>query len=157
MTHLITERSVEFIKAKAGGEGQPFFLYVPFTAVHLPLKEPEEWLNRVPEEITGEVPRQYAACVMHLDDAVGQIVDAVEKAGKKDNTLIIFTSDNGGSTAENNDTKYPDDHCPNGLPDRMAYSSWMFPNLPSVPLNLRPRLRGISSAVRWKPYPVKRT
>jgi arylsulfatase A-like enzyme len=87
---------------------------VPFTAVHLPIKEPEEWLRRVPESITGDVPRHYAACVMHLDDAVGQIVTALEKSGVRENTLLVFTSDNGGSTVENNDLKYPDDNCPGG-------------------------------------------
>ncbi|MBL8829834.1 MAG: sulfatase-like hydrolase/transferase [Planctomycetaceae bacterium] len=111
VTDLIAREATEWIASR--GE-KPFFLYVPFTAVHLPIKEPEEWLTRVPAEITGDVPRHYAACVMHLDDAVGRIVAALEKAGKRDNTLLVFTSDNGGSWVENNDLKYPDDHCPNG-------------------------------------------
>ena len=59
--------------------------------------------------IFGEVPRHYAASILHLDDALGRIVAAIDKAGKRDNTLIIFTSENGGSTAENNDTKYPNE------------------------------------------------
>jgi arylsulfatase A-like enzyme len=68
----------------------------------------------VPAGIQGDVPRQYAACVMHLDDAVGRIVAALEKSGQRQNTLLVFTSDNGGSTAENNDTKYPLDDHPSG-------------------------------------------
>jgi len=60
------------------------------------------------------VPRHYAASIMHLDDAVGQIVRALEATHKRDNTLVVFTSDNGGSWAQNNDLKYPDDNCPNG-------------------------------------------
>lgn len=111
VTDLITKEAVEWIAARGK---TPFFLYVPFTAVHLPIKEPQAWLDRVPASIVGDVPRHYAACVMHLDDSVGRIVAAVEKAGKRANTLIVFTSDNGGSTAENNDLKYPDDNCPNG-------------------------------------------
>jgi len=111
VTDLIADEAVDWIASR--GE-KPFFLYVPFTAVHLPIREPEEWLEKVPPGIEGEVPRQYAACILHLDDAVGRIVAAVESAGKTDNTLIVFTSDNGGSTSENNDTKYPDDNCPNG-------------------------------------------
>lgn len=111
VTDLIADEAVEWIASRGD---EPFFLYAPFTAVHLPIREPEEWMERVPAGIEGAVPKQYAACIMHLDDAVGRIVDAVEKAGKTENTLIVFTSDNGGSTSENNDTKYPDDNCPNG-------------------------------------------
>lgn len=114
VTDLLADEAIQWIAN--GGDEKPFFLYVPFTAVHLPIREPDRWLERVPGEITGEVPRNYAACILHLDDAVGRIVAAVEKVGKSNNTLIVFTSDNGGSTSENNDTKYPDvgDKCPNG-------------------------------------------
>ncbi|MBC7820398.1 MAG: sulfatase-like hydrolase/transferase, partial [Planctomycetaceae bacterium] len=111
VTDLIAAEAVKWIDSRGAA---PFFLYVPFTAVHLPIKEPDEWLRRVPDTIKGDVPRHYAACVMHLDDAVGRIVTALEKKGHRDNTLLVFTSDNGGSTVENNDLKYPDDNCPNG-------------------------------------------
>jgi arylsulfatase A-like enzyme len=111
VTDLLTQEAVQWIESRGSS---PFFLYVPYTAVHLPIKEPDEWLRRVPASITGEVPRHYAACVMHLDDAVGRILAALEQAKVRDNTLLVFTSDNGGSTAENNDLKYPDDDCPNG-------------------------------------------
>ncbi len=111
VTDLIAAEAVGWIESR--GEA-PFFLYVPFTAVHLPVKEPDEWLRRVPDTIRGDVPRHYAACVMHLDDAVARIIAALERKGKREDTLLVFTSDNGGSTAENNDLKYPDDNCPNG-------------------------------------------
>ncbi|MCA9065152.1 MAG: sulfatase-like hydrolase/transferase, partial [Planctomycetaceae bacterium] len=111
VTDLIVSEAVEWIRRH---DETPFFLYVPFTAVHLPVKEPEEWVLQVPAEITGDVPRHYAASIMHLDNAVGSIRKAIDDAGKTDNTLIVFTSDNGGSWAENNDLKYPDDNCPNG-------------------------------------------
>jgi arylsulfatase A-like enzyme len=51
---------------------------------------------------------------MHLDDAVDRIIFALGRKGCLDNSLLVFTSDNGGSTVENNDLKYPDDNCPNG-------------------------------------------
>ncbi|MCB1087567.1 MAG: sulfatase-like hydrolase/transferase, partial [Verrucomicrobiae bacterium] len=111
VTDLIAKEATTWI---AGRGDKPFFLYVPFTAVHLPVKEPEPFLDKVPSAITGDVPRHYAACILHLDDAVGRIVAAVEQAGKADRTVIVFTSDNGGSTAENNDTKYPEDDYPSG-------------------------------------------
>ncbi len=110
VTDLLTNETVRWIQKQKS----PFFAYVPFTAVHLPIKEPEEWLGKVPENISGDVARHYAACVMHLDDSVGRIIQALEEKGVRDNTLLVFTSDNGGSTVENNDLKYPDDNCPNG-------------------------------------------
>lgn len=111
VTDLITNEAVAWIAARRDA---PFFLYVPFTAVHLPLKEPRAWLDRVPAAITGEVARNYAASIMHLDDSVGRIVSALEKAGKRGNTLLVFASDNGGSNVENNDTLYPANGYPSG-------------------------------------------
>ncbi|TDU71053.1 arylsulfatase A-like enzyme [Prosthecobacter fusiformis] len=111
VTDLLANEAVAWISSRSE---RPFFLYVPFTAVHLPVKEPEEWVSKVPANITGDVARHYAACIMHMDEAIGQILAALEKAGKRDNTLVVFTSDNGGSTAENNDRKYPADDYPAG-------------------------------------------
>ncbi|MEM0969406.1 MAG: sulfatase-like hydrolase/transferase, partial [Verrucomicrobiota bacterium] len=98
VTDILTQEAVTWIEHQAASEA-PFFLYLPYTAVHLPIREPEEWLAKVPSTIQGEVSRQYSACILHLDDAVGRIVAAIDKAGQRENTLIIFTSDNGGSTA----------------------------------------------------------
>lgn len=111
VTDLITQEACTWLEQR---KGAPFFLYVPFTAVHLPLKEPEEWLAKVPAGITGDVPRHYAACIMHLDDAVGKIIATLEHTGQRENTLLIFTSDNGGSNAENNGQTYPADDYPTG-------------------------------------------
>jgi len=115
VTDLLTDEAVKWIDEMTSDESiEPFFLYVPFTAVHLPIREPDDWMAKVPAQIQGDVPRQYSACILHLDAAVGRIVEAIDNAGQKENTLIVFTSDNGGSTAQNNDTKYPNDDCPNG-------------------------------------------
>jgi len=111
VTDLIAAEATKWIESRGDA---PFFLYVPFTAVHLPIKEPADWLARVPPGIAGELARHYAASVMHLDDAVGRILAALEKKGVRENTLVVLTSDNGGSTAGNNDQKYPDDQCPDG-------------------------------------------
>lgn len=111
VTDLITKEAIQWLGSRTE---TPFFLYAPFTAVHLPVKEPAEWLAKVPTGITGDVARHYAACIMHLDDAVGRIIDTLERTGKRDNTLLIFTSDNGGSTAENAGQTYPPDDYPKG-------------------------------------------
>lgn len=111
VTDLVTAEAVKWIEARGD---KPFFIYLPHPAVHLPVKEPSPWVEKVPAAIKGDVARHYAACIMHLDDAVGQIIATLEKVGKRQNTLLVFTSDNGGSTAENNDTKYPADDYPTG-------------------------------------------
>ncbi|MEM7145134.1 MAG: sulfatase-like hydrolase/transferase [Verrucomicrobiota bacterium] len=111
VTDLLTDEVVNWIRERGDA---PFFLYVPYTAVHLPINEPEEWLERVPAEIESEIERQYAACVMHLDDAVGRILRALEEKGVREDTLFVFTSDNGGSTATNNTQPYPPDDSPPG-------------------------------------------
>jgi len=111
VTALLTDEAIRWIGER---DSRPFLLYLPYTAVHLPVKEPQSWVAKVPESITGDVPRHYAASILHLDDGVGRIMKELERRGLADNTLVVFTSDNGGSTAENNDLKYPDDDCPNG-------------------------------------------
>jgi arylsulfatase A-like enzyme len=111
VTDLITEEAIQWLKQRTDA---PFFLYVPFTAVHLPVEEPQSWLDRVPKSIEGELNRHYAACIMHLDDAVRRILETLDEIDKRENTLIVFTSDNGGSTAENRDPKYPENTSPQG-------------------------------------------
>jgi arylsulfatase A-like enzyme len=111
VTDLITREAVQWLESRAD---KPFFLYVPFTAVHIPIREPEEIVSRVPAAITERSRRQFGANVMHLDESVGKILAALEKSGKAANTLVIFSSDNGGiPNAQNNDTQYPaDDYDP---------------------------------------------
>jgi arylsulfatase A-like enzyme len=73
---------------------RPFFLYVPFNAVHSPYQPPKGGVDAYPD-LKG-VRRDYAAMLTAVDDANAEVVAAVEKAGVRDNTLFIFSSDNGG-------------------------------------------------------------
>jgi arylsulfatase A-like enzyme len=160
VTDLIASEAVKWIESRGDA---PFFLYAPFTAVHLPVKEPAEWVARVPTGITGDVARHYAASVMHLDDAVGRIITALEKKGRRENTIVVFTSDNGGSTVENNDLKYPDDNCPSGklpgnnLPLRGQKGSvyeggTRVPTLLSWPAKLKSgTFAGVAQITDWMP------
>ncbi|MBX3421341.1 MAG: sulfatase-like hydrolase/transferase [Pirellulaceae bacterium] len=111
VTDLITREALQWI---AGSGEAPFLLYVPFTAVHLPVKEPDEYLLRVPAAITERVARHYAASIIHLDEAVGKIMQAIQDKGQTQQTLIVFTSDNGASNAENHGQDYPPDDYPSG-------------------------------------------
>jgi len=112
VTDLLTAEAIRWISER--DPEAPFFLYLPFTAVHLPVNEPEEWLQKVPDTITSEIGRHYAACIMHLDDSVGKIRAGLERRGLAENTILVFTSDNGGSTATNNTQPYPVDDSPSG-------------------------------------------
>jgi arylsulfatase A-like enzyme len=112
VTDLLTSEAIQWISER--DPKKPFFLYVPYTAVHLPVNEPEEWLEKVPDTITSEIGRHYAACIMHLDDSVGKIRAELDRRGLTENTILVFTSDNGGSTATNNTQPYPPDDSPSG-------------------------------------------
>lgn len=85
MTKQFTERAVDFIKTNAN---QPFFLYLPHPMVHVPLYASEDFKGKSGQGIFGDV-------VMEVDWSVGQIMDAVESIDAAENTLVIFTSDNG--------------------------------------------------------------
>lgn len=114
VTDLIANEAVKWLELRGD---KPFFLYVPFTAVHIPIREPEEYVRRAPAEITEPSHREYAACVAHLDDAVGRLLDALERSGKAANTLVVFTSDNGGVMGRNDDPNYPADNYAPGKSD----------------------------------------
>jgi arylsulfatase A-like enzyme len=110
VTDLITHEAVQWIEQRGT---KPFFLYVPFTAVHLPIAEPQKWMEANPQ-ITDPAHRVYAADVSHLDDCVNQIVQALEKKGVRDNTMVVFLSDNGAHQLSSNRAQtYPGaDHFP---------------------------------------------
>lgn len=104
ITDLITRDAVKWINGR--GE-KPFFLYVPFTAVHVPIVEEQKWLDANPH-ITDPAKRLHAADVTHLDDSVGQIITALERKGLRENTLVLFLSDNGAHDGvDNKQDKYP--------------------------------------------------
>jgi arylsulfatase A-like enzyme len=92
-TDLIGKHAAEFV-AENAAKKKPFFLYVPFNAVHSPYQPPKGGTDAY-TKLKG-VRKDYAAMLTATDAAIGQIVDAVEKAGIRDNTLFIFSSDNGG-------------------------------------------------------------
>lgn len=91
-TELIARECIRLIEAQPAD--RPLFLYVPFTGVHGPYQAPRRYLDRYPE-LKGQ-RRRYAAMLSAIDDAIGEINSAVERKGWRQNTLVIFSSDNGG-------------------------------------------------------------
>jgi arylsulfatase A-like enzyme len=98
--NLMTERALQFIRDSHDDE--PFFLYAAFTLPHFSARSEDEDRFAVPstkpysDKNWNKQSKKYAAMVHMLDRDVGRIVDLVNKLGIKENTLIIFTSDNGG-------------------------------------------------------------
>lgn len=91
LTDVFTEKAVEFIQAE---QDAPFFLFLSHTTPHTPLQATQKYLSRY-RHIKEPARRIYAAMVASLDDSVGAIVDALKRSDKLDNTLLVFSSDNG--------------------------------------------------------------
>jgi arylsulfatase A-like enzyme len=83
----ITSRAVEFIQRNASA-GKPFFAYVSFSLLHAPTLPNPEFAGK-----TGN--GDWADCLAEMDYRTGQILDAIKEAGVEDNTVVVFTSDNG--------------------------------------------------------------
>ena len=91
---LIGDDAVKYIDGKRSGK--PFYLYLAFNAPHTPYQAPKEYLDRY-QHIPDPTRRTYAGMVACLDDEIGHVVAALDKKGLRDNTLILFHSDNGGT------------------------------------------------------------
>lgn len=77
----------------------PFFIYLAYNAPHFPIQPPEDWLARYRAK-HPDVPQKRAkncALIEHLDDGIGKVLKTLDRSGHADNTLVILTSDNGGS------------------------------------------------------------
>lgn len=92
VTDLVRNEAINWIKKN---KDKPFFLYLPFHAVHVPLVEKDPKWNEINKHIEFKDRRLMAAAVSHMDDAVGQIIKTLDDAKIRDNTIVIFTSDNG--------------------------------------------------------------
>jgi arylsulfatase A-like enzyme len=98
LTDLISERAVDFIGRHAGGA--PFLLSVHYTAPHWPWEtRADEALARSLEKLAhtdGGSVETYLTMIRHMDEGIGRILEALTAGGAAENTLVVFTSDNGG-------------------------------------------------------------
>lgn len=93
-TEAFANEAIAFLEAN---KDQPFFIYLSFNAVHAPMQSTQAYLDRFANEPDAK-RRAYLAMLAALDDAVGNVVDAIDRNGLGERTLVIFTSDNGGPT-----------------------------------------------------------
>jgi len=97
LTDLLTDHTIDAIK-RLQAAGEPWFLYHAFLAPHQPIQPEQRYAAQFPDTPEGK----YTALVTQLDDAIGRILQAIDK----ENTLVVFVSDNGGTNRERNNN-YP--------------------------------------------------
>ena len=95
LTDVLTDKAIEFIGEHKAG---PFFLYLPYFTVHSPLQAKPELVEKYKNKKGTKAQNNpiYAAMIESLDQNIGRVLGALESNGITDNTLVIFTSDNGG-------------------------------------------------------------
>jgi arylsulfatase A-like enzyme len=91
---FITQHAIEFIRAN---RTRPFFCYVPFHIVHAPLQAKDTDLDSVDAKVTDKTKRVYAAMVQAMDKNVAAILAELDKLGLRENTIVVFSSDNGAT------------------------------------------------------------
>ncbi len=96
-TDVFTQWACDYLHERASANN-PFFLYLAYNAPHDPVQPPAEWLQKVKKrhpELSAKRAR-LVALIEHLDSGIGKVLDTLDAEGLAQNTLVIFTSDNGG-------------------------------------------------------------
>ncbi|MDF9799617.1 arylsulfatase A-like enzyme [Catalinimonas alkaloidigena] len=96
-TDLFSDWSVDYIKSQAD-DARPFFLYLAYNAPHFPVQPPQEWLDKVKQREKGidDTRAKLVAFIEHMDEGIGKVINALKESGQYENTIIVFSSDNGG-------------------------------------------------------------
>jgi uncharacterized sulfatase len=140
LTDYYTKEAVKVIEAN---KDRPFFMYLAHWGVHTPLQALKSDYDALAEEIPDHRQRVYAAMIRALDRSVGEVLQALQDNGVDENTLIIFTSDNGGANYV-------------GLPDiNKPFRGWkltFFEGGTHVPFFMR--WPGVLPAGKTYPHPI---
>src|SRR5690606_38060979 len=99
LTDMLTDRAVSFIHKN---KEQPFFMYLSYNAVHVPMHGKTELLEKF-AHIPDSGRRAYAAMMASLDDGIGKVLATLKENKLDENTLVIFINDNGGATGNSSD------------------------------------------------------
>lgn len=97
-TDLFTDWTVDYLNERKEID-KPFFLYLAYNAPHFPIQPPQKFLDKVRkrEPQLSEKRSKNVAFIEHLDFNIGKVMKALQKTGLDENTLVVFTSDNGGA------------------------------------------------------------
>ena len=104
-TEVFTGWALDYLRERSRQPGRPFFLYLAYTAPHFPIEPPDAWAARVRQR-APELDERRAlnvALVEHLDDQIGRVLAELGNLGLERNTVVVFTSDNGGSLPHRQD------------------------------------------------------
>ncbi len=98
-TDLFSDWAIAYLRGRAKLPDQPFFLYLAYNAPHFPIEPPAEWLSKVRARVPqlDDIRAKNVAFVEHLDSGIGRVLAALDECGLARNTVLVFTSDNGGS------------------------------------------------------------
>ncbi|MDX6747915.1 sulfatase [Polaribacter sp. PL03] len=102
LTDVLAEKSIDFIERN---KEKPFFAFLSFNAVHTPMNATPEDMAKFPN-LTGK-RREVAAMTLALDRACGKVLDKLKELGLEENTIVIFSNDNGGPSDKNASDNYP--------------------------------------------------
>jgi arylsulfatase A-like enzyme len=98
-TDLFSDWASDHLRDRAKKPDQPFFLFLAYNAPHFPISPPQTWLDQVRQRAPelSESRSRNVALVEHLDAGIGQVLETLHETGMDRNTVVVFTSDNGGS------------------------------------------------------------
>lgn len=96
-TDLFTDWTVDYLKQQASSN-KPFFLYLAYNAPHTPIQPPEEWVKKVKDREVDISPKRakLVALIEHVDSGIGKVIQTLDESRLSENTIIVFSSDNGG-------------------------------------------------------------
>ncbi len=96
-TDLFTQWAIDYL-AERKDQNEPFLLYLAYNAPHTQIQPPNDWIEKVRARQPEATPARakLVALVEHMDDGIGKVLAALESSGHADNTIVVFTSDNGG-------------------------------------------------------------
>lgn len=96
-TDVFTDWAVSYLRGRAD-QRDPFFCYLAYNAPHTPIQPPPGWAEKIKarEPEIDDKRALYLGLVEHLDEGIGRVLDALDETGLAENTVVIYTSDNGG-------------------------------------------------------------